>query len=168
MTAGFSLPELLVGISVIGLLAGLAFNTGGETLARQRLEAGARRLGQGIELARSEAQRQGDPCGLSLRDEGWGAPNGGDLRPCTRTLERLQEPIDATALQVSHNFPPALRFSSNGLVLDGGTVVLSATGTSLRRCLVMALPLGVVRQGRYQADPAAGISSSACVVDPSL
>jgi hypothetical protein len=69
---------------------------------------------------------------------------------------------------VVHNLPPALRFSSNGLVLDGGTVVLSTTGTPLRRCLVMALPLGVVRLGRYAGDPTATPSSAACEVDPSL
>ena len=168
MDRGFSMPELLVGISVLGVLAGMAFHNGGEALARQRLEAATRRLGQGLERARSEAQRQGSPCGLSLSAAGWTAPNGGELPPCERTLEGLQESVGGGAVAVAHNLPPALRFSSNGLVLDGGTVVLSTTGTPLRRCLVMALPLGVVRLGRYSGDPAATPSSAACEVDPSL
>ena len=54
-------------------------------------------------------------------------------------------------LQLSHNFPDVLRFSSNGLVLDGGTAVLRAAGTSIQRCLVMSLPLGITRIGRYEA-----------------
>jgi prepilin-type N-terminal cleavage/methylation domain-containing protein len=166
--SGYSLPELLVAMAVIGLLAGLAFQSGGETLARQRLEAAARRLGQGIDKARSEAQRQGQPCGLSLAAGGWAPPQGGQLPPCSRTLESLKEPIGGGDLRVSHNLPAALRFSSNGLVLDGGTVVVSTAGTPLRRCLVMALPLGVVRLGRYQGNPTAPPSSSACEPDPSL
>jgi hypothetical protein len=53
-------------------------------------------------------------------------------------------------------------------VLDGGTVVLTAKGTELKRCLVMALPLGIVRLGRYGANPAAGPRAEACSPDPQL
>ncbi len=64
--------------------------------------------------------------------------------------------------------PAALRFSSNGLVIDGGTVVLASAGTLLRRCLVIALPLGLVRLGRY-AGPDGGLAeSAACEPDPLL
>jgi len=52
--------------------------------------------------------------------------------------------------------------SANGLVIDGGVVVLSHSGTGLRRCLVMALPLGLVRLGRYDADPAGPLSATQC------
>jgi hypothetical protein len=80
----------------------------------------------------------------------------------------LGEGVAEGAVQVRHNFPEALRFSSNGLVLDGGTVVLSSKGTQLQRCLVMALPLGIVRVGRYGANPAAGPRAEACTPDPQL
>jgi hypothetical protein len=46
--------------------------------------------------------------------------------------------------------------------------VLSSRGTSLRRCLVMALPLGVVRLGRYGADPSTPPDSTACLPDDAL
>jgi hypothetical protein len=90
------------------------------------------------------------------------------LPPCERTLQGLKESVGGGEVAVVHTLPSVLRFSSNGLVLDGGTVVLSTTGTSRRRCLVMALPLGVVRLGRYAGDPSATPSSAACEVDPSL
>ena len=61
-----------------------------------------------------------------------------------------------------HNFPATLRFTANGLAIDGGVVVLSKAGTGLRRCLVMALPLGLVRLGRYDADPAATPTATHC------
>ena len=157
---GFSLAELLVGIAIVGLLAGLGWSWGSETLARQRLEAATRRLDQGIQRGRAEAQKLGRPCGLSLRPEGWAPPASSSLPPCLQTLETLKEPIAAGEVKLVHNFPAVLRFSSNGLVLDGGTAVLSASGTSLQRCLVMALPLGITRLGRYRG--------GTCEPDPSL
>ena len=157
---GFSLTELLVGIAIVGLLAVLGWSGGSETLARQRLEAATRRLDQGIQRGRAEAQKLGRPCGLSLQPEGWSPPAQSSLAPCLQTLESLKEPIAAGEVQLVHNFPAVLRFSSNGLVLDGGTAVLSSSGTTLQRCLVMALPLGITRLGRYR--------NGGCQPDPSL
>ena len=157
---GFSLAELLVGLAILGLLVALGWSGGSETLARQQLESATRRLDQGIQRARAEAQRQGRPCGLSLQDQGWSPPAGGQLPPCVNTLQSLKEPIAAGEVELIHNFPAVLRFSSNGLVLDGGTAVLSRSGTALQRCLVMALPLGITRLGRYR--------SGGCEPDPSL
>ena len=71
-------------------------------------------------------------------------------------------------MAIGSNLPGALRFSSNGLVLDGGTVVISAAGTELRRCLVMSLPLGVVRLGRYEGEQGDSPSSSACRAEEAL
>jgi hypothetical protein len=51
---------------------------------------------------------------------------------------------------------------------DGGTVVISAAGTELRRCLVMSLPLGVVRLGRYEGGQGDSPSSSACRAEEAL
>jgi hypothetical protein len=176
MDRGFSLAELLVGVSIVGLLAVLALNSGGEAVARQRLEASARSLGQGIEGARREAIRRGQPCGLTLGLRGWQAPNGGELASCTGSQEPSRnssgnswlDASDLAGLELVHNLPSVVRFSSNGLVLDGGTVVLGARGTALRRCLVMALPLGIVRVGRYRGLPSQGPNSSLCEVDGSL
>ena len=72
-----------------------------------------------------------------------------DLLELTQPLP-LQEGVGAGALELSHNLPAALRFSSNGLLLDGGTVVLAVAGTPLQRCVVMALPLGITRVGHWR------------------
>jgi hypothetical protein len=154
------LAELLVGIVILGLLAALGWSGGSETLARQRVEAAMRRLDQGIQRGRAEAQKLGRPCGLTLQREGWMPPAPTSLSPCLQTLASLKEPIAAGEVRLVHNFPAVLRFTSNGLVLDGGTAVLSAPGTTLQRCLVMALPLGITRLGRYR--------SGGCEPDPSL
>jgi hypothetical protein len=53
-------------------------------------------------------------------------------------------------------------------VLDGGTVLIAANGVALRRCLVLSLPLGVVRLGRYSGPADGTPSSSACLADGAL
>jgi prepilin-type N-terminal cleavage/methylation domain-containing protein len=166
---GLTLPELLVSLMVLAILGWLGCISGAETLAHQRVENASRTLAQGIERARSSALRNNTPCGMSLTSSGWGPPQSGTLAPCLPDVTPLvQTGYGSGVLNVKHNMPAELRFSSNGLVLDGGTVVFSLRGTSLRRCLVMALPLGVVRLGRYGADPTTAPDSSACLPDSSL
>ncbi len=165
--AGFSLVELLVAVAVLGLLAALAVGGGQRSLARMRVETASRRLSVGLEQARQHAQSQGQPCALALGPDGWREPSGGSLPACAAELQQADADAEAQAggggVTLVHNLPAALRFSSNGLVLDGGTVVISAPGTELRRCLVLSLPLGVVRQGRYGGPPGGSPSSSACL-----
>ena len=161
--SGFSLPELLVTVSVLGLLASLAIDGGQRSLARMRVETTSRRLGWGLEQARRQAQSLGQPCALELGPSGWRQPSGGSLPGCGVADVELEPNV-----AIGSNLPGALRFSSNGLVLDGGTVVISAAGTELRRCLVMSLPLGVVRLGRYEGEQGDSHSSSACRAEEAL
>lgn len=166
--SGFTLPEVLTALVLIGLLLVMALRTGGEAMARQRLEAATRRLAQGLERARSQARRHGRPCALALEGGRWQSPSGGSLPGCRTAAGGVLVEPGMEAIAVHHNLPPALRFTANGLVLDGGTVVLSTPATPLQRCLVMALPLGVVRLGRYEGEAVATPSASACVADPNL
>ena len=164
---GLSLVEVLIAAAIMAILAGIAYGSGGDAVARQRLEAATRRLVVGIDRARQAALRSAQPCSLSLESGGWQLPRDGSA-VCAGAPMGLGEGVADGAVQVHHNFPEALRFSSNGLVLDGGTVVLTSPGTPLQRCLVMALPLGIVRVGRYGSKPAAGPRAEACTPDPQL
>ena len=164
---GVALVELLAGLAIALGLALLALQSTSEPMARQAVEGATRRLAQGLELGRSDALRLGQPCALQLTAEGWIAPADAAVSPCRRALLSLGEPL-TRQVQLVHNFPASVRFSSRGLVIDGGTAVLSAAGTPLRRCLVMALPLGVVRLGRYSGDAAKSLDSGACKPDSTL
>lgn len=159
---GFSLVELLVAIAILGILSSIALVQAGVDRRRLALEAATRRVIVGLERARQAAQRDGQPCALSLSAAGWSAPAGGSLAPCRAAGLALAEPLSRTPIQLRTNLPEALRFSLNGLVLDGGLVVLSSPGTRQRRCVVISLPLGVTREGLYAQDPAAGLSSGLC------
>ena len=164
---GLSLVEVLIAVAIMAILAGIAYSSGGDAVARQRLEGATRRLVIGIDRGRQAALGSAQPCSLSLGSGGWQLPLDGSA-VCAGAPMGLGEGVAEGAVQVHHNFPEALRFSSNGLVLDGGTVVLTSPGTPLQRCLVMALPLGIVRVGRYGANPAAGPRAEACRPDPQL
>jgi prepilin-type N-terminal cleavage/methylation domain-containing protein len=157
---GFSLTEALLAMLILGLLAALAIGAGGRGLALQRLENATRRVLLGLELGRSAAERQGAPCALSLGDKGWGAPAEGGLPACPGAELPLDEGVEPGTVQLSHNLPAAVRFSSNGLVLDGGSVQLRVPGEALVRCVVVSLPLGITRVGRQGA--------AGCEADPGL
>lgn len=158
--AAFSLPELVIVALLLGILAVLGLRHGSESLARERVESATRRIALGLEQGRLAAQRSGRPCALQLGEQGWQAPPEATLPACAGAEANGGEAIAPDAVRLEHNLPPLVRFSSNGLVLDGGTVRIAADGTELERCLVMALPLGVVRLGRWQ--------QQSCQVDPSL
>ena len=125
-----TLTELMLGLSLLGLMGSVGVAQGSQVLLDQRQESATRLLDQGLQRARREAQRRGAPCGLRLSPA---AP------------QPLPEGV-----AVAHNFPELLRFTANGLVLDGGTAVLSAAAHPSQRCLVMSLPLGITRLGQFR------------------
>ena len=140
-----TLTELMLGLSLLGLMGSVGLAQGSQVLLDQRLESATRLLDQGLQRARREAQRRGAPCGLRLSPTGWTTPPPGTLPPCLAEPQQLPEGV-----AVAHNFPELLRFTANGLVLDGGTAVLSAAAHPSQRCLVMSLPLGITRLGQFR------------------
>jgi hypothetical protein len=100
------------------------------------------------------------------------APDDGilpvSLPACPGIGMALQEAFEQGPIELSTNLPPVLRFTANGLLLDGGIAVLSHQRLAKARCLVVSLPLGVSRIGSYQAPlPSDGgrLLSSRCLPD---
>ena len=143
-----SLVELLTAVAIVGILAGTSINASRRPLAHQQLLAAARQLELGIEQARDQAMDQQAPCALALGDAGWVAPAGGNLPGCSHAVGPLLAGDRANGLRLNHNIT-ALQFTSNGLVLGGGTVRLAADGLAQERCVVISLPLGITRQGLW-------------------
>ncbi len=152
-SAGLTLPELAVVVALLGILAALALPSGQGALARMRVEAASRGVVLAIERQRDRALREGRWMVLPV--------DGAD-----GLVEQVR--ADHAGVALHHNLPAQLRISANGLMIDGGTVVVAATGTSVRRCVVWSLPLGVLRQGLYGADPGSLIQAGQCQPDPRL
>ena len=159
---GFSLPELLVVIAIVGILASAAMAHSGRDRERVQLTTALRRLQIGLDRGRMAAERSGEPCGMRLTSQGWQPPLAGELRPCPGAATTLVE-LGALSLDIHSNLPETVRFSSNGLVLDGGLVVLGHQRLSHHRCLVIGLPLGISRSGVYRGDLNSSLSSVLCL-----
>ena len=157
---GFSLVECLVVVALLGILATLAIPSSSAVQRRLELESGLRRLRVGLDRGRMAAERDRQPCALQLSASGWQPPIG-DLPACRGGVTALAE-TGAGVLELRSNLPDAVRFSSNGLVLDGGLVVLSHPSYGQALCLVIGLPLGISRTGVYRGDPSSALSSALC------
>ena len=156
-----SLAELLISVAVMGVLAGISINSSRTPLAHQQLLAATRQLELGIEQARDQAMDQQAPCGLALGEAGWVEPEDGTLPACYRAVRPVLAGDRAHGLQLSHNIS-ALKFTTNGLVLGGGTVRLAVDGLAQERRVVISLPLGITRRGLWhegQCLPASTLQS---------
>ncbi len=153
---GFTLPELLLGVIILGLLTTLGLNAGSGYLKRQQLEGAARRFILGLEKGRDAARKQGAACALQLTSagsaSGWAQPVSSNPAPCDVVSLQLMESTGwpgQAQLQLSHNFSGPVIFTANGLINSGGTAVLAIAGTDLVRCVVVSSVMGVTRTGSY-------------------
>ena len=158
---GFSLVECLMVVALLAILAALAIPSSGAVHRRLELASGLRRLRVGLDRGRMAAQRDRQPCALQLSANGWQPPLVGDLPACRGGVTPLTE-TGAAGLELRSNLPDSVRFSTNGLVLDGGLVVLSHPSHTQALCLVIGLPLGISRSGVYRGDPVGSLSSALC------
>ena len=170
-SAGFSLVELIVTVALLGIIASLVVPDAASDRDRLQLDAAARRLQLGLERARLAARRAQQACGISLARDAWEQPEPeyapGVLVPCSGVGLALQEAFEQGPIQLHTNLPEVIRVSANGLLLDGGTTVLSHERLDQRRCLVVSLPLGVSRVGIYQGDlPALGEAPRSTLCKP--
>ena len=159
---GFSLVECMVVVALLGILVTLAIPSSSAVQRRLELDSGLRRLRVGLDRGRMAAERDRQPCALMLSANGWQPPQADDLSACRGGVTPLVE-IGEGELVLRSNLPDAVRFSTNGLVLDGGLVVLSHPSHAQALCLVIGLPLGISRTGVYRGDPSGSLSSSLCL-----
>ena len=159
---GFCLLECLVVVALLGILATLAIPNSSAVQRRLELDSGLRRLRVGLDRGRMAAERDRQPCALQLSANGWQPPLAADLPACRGGVTSLAE-TGSGELELRSNLPDSVRFSANGLVLDGGLVVVSHPSHAQALCLVIGLPLGISRSGVYRGDLNSSLSSALCL-----
>ncbi|MGC6482731.1 MAG: pilus assembly FimT family protein [Synechococcus sp.] len=166
---GFSLMELLCTVAILGLISSVALVDTKANHSQQHLNAARLRFQLAIDRARLIARRQLQACGLSLQAPPAG--NAGELDATSKGLIACasgRHPLPASEsttdvdVRIHTNLPSQLRFTANGLMIDGGLVVFSHPDAQQRLCIVTSLPLGVNRAGLYSIDPAMKLSSQHC------
>ncbi len=169
---GFTLPELLIGVVILGLLTTMGLNAGNGYLKRQQLEGATRRLILGLEKGRDAARKQGAACALQLTAAGWAKPASSNPAPCDVNSLQLMESMGwpgEAQLQFSHTFSGPVIFTANGLVNSGGTAMLTIAGSNLVRCVVVSAVMGVTRAGSYEGGfSSQSPSASSCKPDSRL
>ena len=161
--AGFSLPELVMAMAVLGLLTTMALVHAGPDPGRQTLDRAVQSFVLALDRARLMSRRHHQACGLALEPLTGELGTGSGLPSCVAAGSPLSVQRSASAVQIHTNLPQQLRFSANGLLLDGGLVVFRHASSGHRPCVVVSLPLGVTRQGRYGLDPADVLNSQHCL-----
>ena len=168
---GFSLLELLIAMAILAMMACWSFDSVGHYRQRIQVDAAARRLEIGFERARLAALRKQQPCAMNVSRQGWQPAESSSLATCVSSRLRLNEPLASSSIHWASNLPEVLRFAANGLLLDGGMVVLATNSRRYQRCLVISLPLGVSRIGYYRdelRDLPIRLSSSHCLPHEAL
>lgn len=168
MTPGFTLVELLVTATLLTWLATLGVGGTMQQLARLQVETAARRLVVGVERGRSAAEAVGVGCALELGPNGWRGAAAIGASACEGADTPLTETFLPSEVVLASSFSGPLRFTANGLAIDGGTALVGHPATTLVRCLVLSPPLGVMRVGRYVGVMSANPTAEDCLPDPAL
>jgi type IV fimbrial biogenesis protein FimT len=177
---GFNLIEVLVTLTVLGVLIALAAPTFGEWLQSQRIRAGAEAIVNGMQVARAEAIKQNLPIvfGLEPPTTGWTVcPATVPVAPCDSTTpagsfiqnrsgqegsgnaQVVQTPVDRTLV----TFSPLGSVLTNNLdgtppltqvdVFYNDPALCSANGGTTRCLRVVVTAGGSIRM----CDPTPGI-----------
>src|SRR5215467_11575131 len=174
---GFNLIEVMVSLTVLGVLISLGAPSFGEWLQSQRIRASAEAIVNGMQVARGEAIRRNLPVAvvLSPPGPGWWVCEG-SVSPCDATTlpanliqaKAAQESSGIAIVQPSPDGTTVVTFSPLGSLIDNldGTPrvtsidvkypppsVCSADGGSMRCLRVVVSPGGSIRM----CDPTPGI-----------
>lgn len=167
MSKGFTLPELMVSVVIIGILSAIGFSGYQKTVQKERLKSGTEGLAQWLENVRTTAIQQKVPCAVRASGETGTlqlepyestaacssnipafnlkeAGNDPNLMLCTWA----QSPT--TAVPSCSNGAGNLQiiFSPRGTSSTDALMRIKLSGITPDRCIQLVAPLGIVRSGR--------------------
>jgi prepilin-type N-terminal cleavage/methylation domain-containing protein len=143
---GFTVIEMLVGIVMAGILATIMAPSFLGMYSRSRVNQSLTSVQGAILEGQRQAMRTSTPCTLSLNTSTPGV-TGNCLTTSNRTFNQVR--MRASATNMRFDIKGAVSNTDGSAMSQPITVVVSAANTNLQRCLVMSVPLGLIRTGYY-------------------
>lgn len=165
---GFSLAELLIALSISGIIAGLSISSYRAMVKSQALQSAAIATAAWLEQAQKQAMQQNSPCTLSpspatnrlqagasnscgametvnLNEIGKGI---GSLGFCFRSIDPLIAQLGCTQTSASSTDP--IVFSPRGTVSRSAVFEFYAKSESAKTCTIILAPIAIIRHGRIR------------------
>ena len=171
---GFTLTELLIVVSLIGILAGISLSTLSSNRRDERLKAALRETTVWLDAVRSLAIRQdmacqiqinnslkrlrihptqtSDPCQSAALADHLIQPqlrSGDTFFLCSKQLTAAQDPTQTSITCDSSDASTSqTTFTPRGTITDTVLIKASLHNADQGRCIAVVAPLGLIRSGR--------------------
>ena len=148
---GFSLVELMVVTSIIGLISGISLPLLTRNLENEQLNAATKVAAAWLDDIRRQAIQNTTPCRVVV-DSAGATLNGScdDLATSSSSLDLTDEIQSSQPITLSRTDAGTseIVFTPRGTATSGAELELSFVGSPLGRCLRVMAPLGLVRLGQ--------------------
>lgn len=156
---GVTLIETLVVVIIISILAAIAAPNFLGLLSRNRVNEALDKINGAIKESQRQAIRKRKLCRVNI-DTSTNIISGNPT-DCLLSTRDIRNSIDIrTNLSGT---PPNILFSAKGSTTKSGTIVVSSDTSTIQRCFVISLGLGITRTGEYTGSKTGSVSAEYCV-----
>lgn len=160
---GFTLPELLVIVVILGVFATLVAPSFLSWVNNKRVQDVLSQVEGAIKEAQSEAIRQSQPCKLTLTTSSISADPQTCLPTGPRDLTEVSGGDSGTGVTFTAANSSKIMFSAKGTTTSSNIFVLYHPNQSQgMRCLAISAGIGIIRTGKFKGPhiPSSGDASS--------
>ena len=151
---GFTIVELLITTSIVGIISGLSLASFFKTLENERLRSGSRMLASWIDDQRNKAMQYATPCDIQFNTSTATAESTCDFNSSVNEIFNLRSELSNGGQKLNVDLVPASAnpwtFSPRGTAGETAALIITLKdNTSVPgQCIQLLAPLGLVRTGR--------------------
>jgi len=161
LSKGFTLAENLIILVIVGILAAIAIPNIRGMYNQAQVNQATNMVRGAMQEAQREAMRKSKQCKIKFDTI---IVNGQIRHRVTNELPQkclLSDRLLPQGVTLQHNNNDTINYGMKGNTTTMKTMRISAPGVAEEKCLVISMPLAIVRQGAYHHD-GGGISASKC------